>query len=632
MEGNKNNSDIKIINDKDKTLNEIGKKKITNVLPPQEIKNESKNISENNTVNINGFKINENKDNNLINENKNLNSQENKIISQDKNNKMEIEDDNNNNKDNKETNNKETNNTENNNKESNKDNNNKDNNNKDIKDNKTENNKTDNNKENNNKNENAQKDNNNNKDNKNINNTDEQNRITNTNEKSNNIVSSIIKNEIVQPKENIIKEKYRARLSSIKKTACRNVNNYKIIEDHIGEGTFGMVFKAEYVGNIDYAEKMGIPKYVALKKIKMEDSKEGFPITALREIMIMKKCNHENLLQILEIVTSKSLIKNQKKQNVYLVFEYMEHDLSGLALAKYSFDLPQIKYIMYQILKGVQYLHKNNIIHRDIKCANILINNKGKVKIGDFGLARNITPNHTKKYTYKVVTLWFRAPELLFGETLYGTAIDIWSCGCVFGELLTGNCPFQGKDEESLMTKICEKCGTPNETNWPGVTKLPFYNKLCPRTIFPNSFVEHFKNFPKIDEVAMDLFSKMLQLDPKKRITIDEALNHPFFTDHKPSMCTAKEMPRLDKDYHEYEYSRHHKKMKEQNQNIAKKDYLNKQNNNNNQYFQNKILNNNNQNNKDYHNNNFLGKKHYLEKNNYNYNKNNDDGWQKFKK
>ena len=603
MEGNKNNSDIKIINDKDKTLNEIDKKNITNILPPEEIKNENKNITENNTFNINGFKIKENKDNNLINEN----SQKNKNISEEKNNKMEIED-NNNNKDN---NSKDINNS--------KDTNNS----KDIN---SENNKIDNNKENNNKNEN-------NKSNNDINYKNEQNKITNINEKNNNIISSIITNKVVPPKENIVKEKYRARLPSIKKTGCRDVNNYKIIEDHIGEGTFGMVFKAEYVGNIDYAEKMGIPKYVALKKIKMEDSKEGFPITALREIMIMKKCDHENLLQILEIVTSKSLIKNQKKQNVYLVFEYMEHDLSGLTLAKYSFDVPQIKYIMYQILKGVQYLHKNNIIHRDIKCANILINNKGKVKIGDFGLARNITPNHTKKYTYKVVTLWFRAPELLFGETLYGTAIDIWSCGCVFGELLTGNCPFQGKDEESLMNKICEKCGTPNETNWPGVTKLPLYNKLCPRTIFPNSFVEHFKNFPKIDEVAMDLFSKMLQLDPKKRITIDDALNHPFFTEHKPSMCTAREMPKLDKDYHEYEYSRHHKKMKEQNQNIAKKDYLNKQNsNNNNQYFQNKILNNNNQNNKDYHNNNFLGKKHYLEKNNYNYNKNNDDGWQKFKK
>ena len=603
MEGNKNNGDIKNINNQDKPLIEIDKKNITNILPPEEIKNENKNITENNTFNINGFKIKENKDNNLINEN----SQKNKNISEEKNNKMEIED-NNNNKDN---NSKDINNS--------KDTNNS----KDIN---SENNKIDNNKENNNKNEN-------NKSNNDINYKNEQNKITNINEKNNNIISSIITNKVVPPKENIVKEKYRARLPSIKKTGCRDVNNYKIIEDHIGEGTFGMVFKAEYVGNIDYAEKMGIPKYVALKKIKMEDSKEGFPITALREIMIMKKCDHENLLQILEIVTSKSLIKNQKKQNVYLVFEYMEHDLSGLTLAKYSFDVPQIKYIMYQILKGVQYLHKNNIIHRDIKCANILINNKGKVKIGDFGLARNITPNHTKKYTYKVVTLWFRAPELLFGETLYGTAIDIWSCGCVFGELLTGNCPFQGKDEESLMNKICEKCGTPNETNWPGVTKLPLYNKLCPRIIFPNSFVEHFKNFPKIDEVAMDLFSKMLQLDPKKRITIDDALNHPFFTEHKPSMCTAREMPKLDKDYHEYEYSRHHKKMKEQNQNIAKKDYLNKQNsNNNNQYFQNKILNNNNQNNKDYHNNNFLGKKHYLEKNNYNYNKNNDDGWQKFKK
>jgi hypothetical protein len=116
--------------------------------------------------------------------------------------------------------------------------------------------------------------------------------------------------------ENIVKEIYRTRLPSNHHTGCRNVNNYKIIEDHIGEGTFGMVFKAEYIGDLDYADKMGIPKIVALKKIKMEDSKEGFPITALREIMIMKKCNHDNLLQILEIVTSKSLIKNKKKKKV----------------------------------------------------------------------------------------------------------------------------------------------------------------------------------------------------------------------------------------------------------------------------------------------------------------------------
>ena len=585
MEGNYHNDDILNIKEKDKNV----KNNIIDNLPPKECENISKSLIEEKNINIKNIKINENKTN-IINSNlknnENIKKIENELIKEEiivqpeiKNINTIIKGEEIDKEKNCKINDK----------------------------NEEENSVKDNIKiENNNKN-------------------DENENIQNKEEKKDNNIMNIY--QLKQTQEIIKKEKYRTRFSSIKKTCCRNVKNYKIVEDHIGEGTFGMVFKAEYIGDLDYAEKIGIPKYVALKKIKMEDSKEGFPITALREIMIMKKCNHENLLQILEIVTSKSLIKSQKKQNVFLVFEYMEHDLSGLALAKYKFQISQIKYIIYQILKGVQYLHKNNIIHRDIKCANILINNKGKIKIGDFGLARNITPNHTKKYTYKVVTLWFRAPELLFGETLYGTAIDVWSCGCVFGELLTGNCPFQGKDEESLMKKICEKCGTPNESNWPGVTKLPLYNKICPRTIFPNSFKEHFKNYPDIDEITLDLLSKMLQLDPKKRITIDDALNHPFFHDHKPIMCTEKEMPKFDKDYHEYEYSHQHKKMKEQTQSIAKKDYLNKQNSNNNQYFSNKNSYNNNLNNKDYHHQNFLGKKHYQDKNISNKRNDNDDGW-----
>ena len=420
-------------------------------------------------------------------------------------------------------------------------------------------------------------------------------------------------------KDSIKKEIYRTRLSSIKETSCRNVNNYKIIEEHIGEGTFGMVFKAEYIGDPIYAEKNKIPKKVALKKIKMEDSKEGFPITALREIMLMKKCHHDNILEILEIVTSKIYTKNTKKEEVYLVFEYMEHDLSGLSLAKYKFNLPQIKYIMYQLLKGVQYLHNNNIIHRDIKCANILINNNGKIKLGDFGLARTIIPNNNKKYTYKVVTLWFRAPELLLGETQYTTAIDVWSCGCVLGELLTGICPFQAKDELGLFEKICEKCGTPNELIWPGVTKLPLWNKLCPKSSFPNSFKEHYKNFNNIDDTVMDLFTKMLQLNPKKRITIDDALKHPFFNEHLPKMCSAQDMPRLNKEFHEFEYSQNYKKMKEmkqQEQNVAKKDYGKNDRNDKYGYSGNNKNNFNNfnkYNNKDYKNNTFLGKKHYLD-------------------
>ena len=420
----------------------------------------------------------------------------------------------------------------------------------------------------------------------------------------------------IEKSDNIIKKEiYRTRYPLINQTSCRNVNNYRIIEDHIGEGTFGMVFKAEYIGDSEYAEKNGIPKKVALKKIKMEDSKEGFPITALREIMIMKKCHHENILEILEIVTSKIYTKNDKKQEVYLVFEYMDHDLSGLSLSKYKFNLPQIKYIMYHLLKAVQYLHKNNVVHRDIKCSNILINNNGKIKLADFGLARNINPNNTKKYTYKVVTLWFRAPELLLGETLYTTAIDIWSCGCVFGELLSGVCPFQATDEIGLFEKICEKLGTPNELIWPGVTKLPLWNRLCPKTNFNNSFREHYKQF-NFDEITMDLFVKMLQLNPKKRLTIDEALNHPFFNEHLPKMCTEKEMPKFDKEFHEFEYTQNHRKMKEQAQNIAKKDYNKKNTNiykNNNERNEKNGFNYGNKNkDKDKTNNTFIGKKHYL--------------------
>src|SRR5690606_10983117 len=137
---------------------------------------------------------------------------------------------------------------------------------------------------------------------------------------------------------------------------------------------------------------------------------------------------------------SKPSEKNKFRGNVYLVFEYMEHDLSGLADRKTDFKVEQIKCIMHQILSGVNYMHCNNIIHRDIKGANILINNKGEVKLADFGLARthNPNPNINKKYTNRVVTLWYRSPELLLGSTNYGPAIDMWSVGCVFSELLTG--------------------------------------------------------------------------------------------------------------------------------------------------------------------------------------------------
>lgn len=188
----------------------------------------------------------------------------------------------------------------------------------------------------------------------------------------------------------------------------------------------------------------------------MENEKEGFPLTAIREIMILKRLNHKNIINLLEIVTSKPSEKNKFRGNVYLVFEYMEHDLSGLISRKYDFTLPIIKGIMKQILLGLEYLHENNIIHRDIKGANILLNNRGEVKLADFGLARLHNPDNriVKVYTNRVVTLWYRSPELLLGEHNYGPAIDMWSVGCVFVELLQGSPPFRGIIELLILLLI----------------------------------------------------------------------------------------------------------------------------------------------------------------------------------
>lgn len=227
--------------------------------------------------------------------------------------------------------------------------------------------------------------------------------------------------------------------------SCKNVESYEKV-DQVGEGTFGKVYKARYKSSNKNNLKT-TSEFVALKKILVDNEKEGFPLTAIREIMILKRLNHKNIINLLEIVTSKPSQSNRNRGNVYLVFDYMEHDLSGLICRKYDFTLAKIKCILKQILLGLEYLHDHNIIHRDIKGANILINNKGEVKLADFGLARLHNPNQNinKIYTNRVVTLWYRSPELLLGATNYGPAIDMWSVGCVFSELLEGISPFRGK-------------------------------------------------------------------------------------------------------------------------------------------------------------------------------------------
>ena len=185
------------------------------------------------------------------------------------------------------------------------------------------------------------------------------------------------------------------------KTA-RSVDAYEKIEQ-VGEGTYGEVFMARSRDD---------SSLVALKKVKLEGEKEGFPITAIREIKILKSLNHGNVIDMKEIVTSKN------KSSIYMVFEYMDHDLTGLLERPgMKFSIPQIKCYMHQLLTGLNYCHLNNILHRDIKGANLLINNEGVLKLADFGLARSCALENAKTLTNRVITLWYRPPELLLGAT-----------------------------------------------------------------------------------------------------------------------------------------------------------------------------------------------------------------------
>jgi cyclin-dependent kinase 12/13 len=196
------------------------------------------------------------------------------------------------------------------------------------------------------------------------------------------------------------------------------------IKTQIGEGTYGQVYKA-----VDKASQ----DIVALKKVRLENEKEGFPITAVREIKILRLLNHENIVNLKEIVTDKTDVLDFRKDKgaFYLVFEYMDHDLMGLLESNLvTFSEENIAHIMKQLLDGLSYCHKNDFLHRDIKCSNILMNNKGQIKLADFGLARLFNAeDKLRPYTNKVITLWYRPPELLLGEERYGPSIDVWSCG-----------------------------------------------------------------------------------------------------------------------------------------------------------------------------------------------------------
>ncbi|XP_066148397.1 cyclin-dependent kinase 7 [Euwallacea fornicatus] len=299
-------------------------------------------------------------------------------------------------------------------------------------------------------------------------------------------------------------------------------NRYEKIE-FLGEGQFATVYKARDVET---------DRIVAVKKIKLgtrEEAQDGINRTALREIKLLQELDHENLIGLLDIFGHMS--------NVSLVFDFMDIDLEVIIKDNtIILTTANIKSYVLQTLRGLEYLHLNWILHRDLKPNNLLVDSRGVLKIGDFGLAKMFgSPNRIN--THQVVTRWYRAPELLFGAKQYGTCIDIWAVGCILAELLLRVPLFPGESDLDQLTKIFSVFGNPTEENWPGVKTLCDYIEF---KTFPSIPIKSI--FTAAGDDLLNLIETMLVLNPIARKTCTGCLKMPFFS-NKPAPTVGTKLP-----------------------------------------------------------------------------------------
>ncbi|KAL0051829.1 hypothetical protein WJX82_002742 [Trebouxia sp. C0006] len=324
------------------------------------------------------------------------------------------------------------------------------------------------------------------------------------------------------------------------------MDRYEKVEK-IGEGTYGVVYRAR-------DRNTGVT--IALKKIRLEQEEEGVPSTAIREISLLKELQHNNVVRLEDVVHS--------DKKLYLVFEYLDLDLKKHMDSHPNFGanhqlvkvkpvpvactrpsrgktaanmqhLPNmaltasvtLQYYLYQMLQGIAYCHSHRVLHRDLKPQNLLLDRQNNsLKLADFGLARAFGIP-VRAYTHEVVTLWYRAPEILLGAKHYSTPVDVWSLGCIFAEMINMKPLFPGDSEIDELFKIFRVLGTPHEGTWPGVSQFADFKDTFPKW----DRLPWRDMVPSLEPLGLDLLSQMLRYEPQKRITARAAVKHPYFSD-----------------------------------------------------------------------------------------------------
>ncbi|KAL1209290.1 putative serine/threonine-protein kinase [Cardamine amara subsp. amara] len=304
----------------------------------------------------------------------------------------------------------------------------------------------------------------------------------------------------------------------------RSADSFEKLE-MIGQGTYSNVYRAR---------DLETNQIVALKKVKFANMDPESVRFMAREIIILRRLNHPNVMKLEGLIVSKA------SGSLYLIFEYMDHDLAGLASTPgIKFSQAQIKCYMKQLLLGLEHCHSCGVLHRDIKCSNLLLDRNNNLKIGDFGLSNFYHSQRKQPLTSRVVTLWYRPPELLLGSTDYGVTVDLWSTGCILAELFTGKPLLPGRTEVEQMHKIFKLCGSPSEEYWRR-SRLRHATIFKPQHPYKRCVADTFKDLPSS---ALALLEVLLAVEPEARGTASSALQSEFFTT-KPFPSEPSSLPR----------------------------------------------------------------------------------------